>query len=111
MSLKTIAIETNADGEFTYERRLAGVIKAIAVELDELTTPDIDISDGVWETVILSVDAVAADTVYQPVIAAKDTSGVAIADTYLPPAIFGSLKIEVTGGGANKTGTIRVLFA
>lgn len=110
MSIRVITVTTDADGEFTLERRLAGIVKGIAIDVGDLDTPDIDISDGVWDTVILSVDGLAADAIYQPVIAANGTNGVTIADTYLPPPIFGSLKIEVTGGGANKTGTIRVLF-
>lgn len=110
MSIKTVVVETDADGAFTYERRLAGIVKAVAVDVGTLTTPDIDITDGVWGTVILSVNALAADAVYQPVVAAVGTDGVAIADVYASPAIFGNLKIVVTGGGASFTGTIRLLF-
>jgi hypothetical protein len=111
MSLKTITVETDAAGEFTYERRLAGIIKAIAIDIGDLETPDIVITDGVWDTEILSLTALAADGVFQVVAPAQDEDGVVIADAYVAPAIFGTLKIEVTGGGANKTGTIRLIFA
>lgn len=111
MNTKTIVVETDASGDFTYERRLAGVVKGIAVDVGDLSTPDIDITDGVWTTSILSVNGVAADTIYQPVVAAVGTDGVAITGQYVSPAIFGSLKIVVAGGGASKTGTIRLLFA
>jgi hypothetical protein len=108
--MKIITVLTDADGEFTYERRLAGVVKAIAIDVGTLTTPDIVISDGVWDTEILTVAGLAADAVYHPLAPGHDTDGEVLGDTLVEPAIFGSLKIEVTGGGANFTGTIRVLF-
>lgn len=111
MSIKIVTVETDADGEFTYERRLAGVVKGIAIDVGDLDTADIAISDGVWDTEILTLAALAADAIYYPLVQAHDEDGVAITDTYASPAIFGSLKIEVTGGGANKTGVIRFLFA
>lgn len=110
MSTKIVTLETDADGEFTYERRLAAVVKGIAIDVGDLETPDIAISDGVWDTEILTVTGLAADTIYYPRVAAVDTDGVAIADTYAEPVIFGSLKIEITGGGANKTGTLRLVL-
>jgi hypothetical protein len=110
MSVKTVVVETDAAGAFTYERRMAGVVKAVAIDLGTLTTPDVTITDGTWGTSILAVTAVAADTIYRPVVAAQDTAGSAIASTYTEPAILGTLKIVVAGGGANFAGTIRLLF-
>ena len=109
MSLKLVTVETDADGEFTYERRMAGVIHGIAIDIGTLTTPDITITDGVWDTAVLTVAGLAADAIYQPVAAASTVLGAASA-TLVPVPIFGSLKIVVTGGGANFTGTIRFLF-
>lgn len=111
MSTKIVSLETDVDGVFTYERRLSGVVKGIAISLGDLDTPDVAISDGVWGTEILTVTELAADTAYQPVVEAVDLDGAAIADVYAEPVIFGSLKIAVTNGGANKTGTLRLVFA
>jgi hypothetical protein len=108
--VKIVTVETDADGEFTYERRMAGQVLGIAIDLGDLDTPDIAISDGVWDTEILSVTGLAADGIYEPLVQAQDTDGADIIDVYTQPVIFGSLKIEVTGGGANKTGTIRLVF-
>ena len=110
MSIKVVTVETDADGEFTYERRMAGVVKGIAIDVGTLSTPDIAISDGVWDTEILNVTALAADATYLPMAPAVDEDGAAITDVYASPVIFGSLKIEVTGGGPNLVGTIRLIF-
>lgn len=110
MSIRLITVTTDADGEYTLERRLAGVVKAIAVDLGDLDTPDVAISDGVWDTEILTLAALAADAIYYPLAQAHDEDGADITGAFVPVAIVGSLKIEVTGGGANKTGYIRVLF-
>ena len=111
MSTKIVAVDTDAGGEFTYERRMAGVVMGIAIDVGDLDTPDIAISDGVWDTEILTLSGLAADATYIPLVQAQGDDGVDITDALAHPVIFGSLKIEVTGGGANKTGTIRLVFA
>lgn len=120
MSTRTIVIRTDADGEFTYERAFTGSINAIEYKNDAdeglaLSTPDIDVSDGVYELSILSVDAVASDTVYQPRMFAQDTDGTDLAvgtsiKAAVPFAVMGTLKVVVTGGGANNQGRLRILY-
>lgn len=110
MMTRVISIETDGSGDFTWERRLVGVVEALAFDTGDLSTPDLTVTDGVFLTDILDVTAVAADTVYRPVGPVVDNDGVAIADVYQPYAVMGSLKVVISGGGASKTGTLKVLF-
>jgi hypothetical protein len=107
--LKRINILTDGSGDFTYENVFRGVINAVVINVGDLSTPDIAISDGVYEVSVLDLSGVAADARYQPVVAVQDDSGADIADVYGPPAIFGSLKVVVAGGGANKSGSIDLM--
>lgn len=120
MSTKTIFVRTDDTGAFTYERPFQGVIHAIEVKLGSgataLSTPDIDITDDTYSLSILSVDGVAADTVYRPgqfLGAAAGTDLVAGADIKAgtPAVCLGALKVVVAGGGDTKRGTIRVLYS
>ena len=94
----------------------AGVDRIRLVQLSDyvigtLSTPDIDITDGVYGTSLLSVNGVAANTLYRPGIQLQDDSGAGIAGAYASPPIFGTLKVVVTGAGNAKSGTIDLLFS
>lgn len=120
MSLRTIRIRTDANGAATHESAMKGTIRAIEVLLGDLSTPDIDITDGVYGDTILSVNGLAADTVYRPGIPLMDDAGSAISEdasgsgdmvgAYAPLSVMGTLKVEITGGGNNKTGRVVVLY-
>lgn len=114
MSVKTISIRTAADGSYTYERSFKGVINAIEVLLGEapnaLSTPDVDVTDDTYSLTVLSVDGVAADTVYQPTAALGDTDGTSSASAVGALAVMGVLKVAVTGGGDTKRGRINIHY-
>jgi hypothetical protein len=94
MSSRTILIETDALGGFAYERPLFGEILAIRTNVGDLALPNIVISDPDVGT-IRTLTALAADDLWQP------GSGI---------AVFGTLRVEVTGGGDTKHGSIRLLI-
>lgn len=115
MSVKTVFIRTAADGSYTYERNFEGVVYAIEVLIGDLSTPDIDITDGVYSTSLLSVNGLAASAIYQPGKSLTNDAGTALqAGTSInsdaPTAIMGTLKIAVTGGGDTKKGSVRILY-
>lgn len=105
MSLRTILVNTDSDGAFTYERELAATVRAIAIELDTLESPDIVITDGVYGTALLSVSGLGDDQVFQPGVLFSGEEN----DTLTATAVMGTLKVEVTNGGATKHGRITVL--
>src|SRR5687768_11183069 len=114
MSVKTILVRTAADGSYTYERSFKGIIHAIEVDLGSggtaLSTPDVDITDDTYALTVLAVNAVAANTVYQPTAALGDTDGSASTDAFGGLAVMGVLKVAVTGAGDTKRGRINILY-
>lgn len=116
MSVKTIFIRTAADGSYTYTRNFTGQIKAIAFEIGDLSTPDIDITDDTYGRTLLSVNGVAADTMYTPsdFLEAADGTTAALVGTAMKGAmsavVMGVLKVVVTGGGDTKSGKVRLLY-
>lgn len=119
MSVKRIFVRTAADGSFSWERAFVGAIYGIKVEVGTLSTPDIDVTDDDFSKTYLSVDGVAADTMYVPASAQQaaagtaldvsDESGVAVG-SYGPAVCMGTLKVAVTGGGDTKKGTVTILY-
>lgn len=95
MSSKTVSIRTDAAGAFTYERPFFGEIRAIYTDPDTLETPDIVITDPVHGTTIRTMTGLSAEDFYQP---------------GAPIAVFGTLKVAVTGGGDTKHGRVRFLL-
>jgi hypothetical protein len=96
---------------------MRGQLLAIEVLIGDLSTPDIDVTDDTYSKTFLSVDGVAADTVYYPseFLQAADASTTSLVGTSMkgaaPAVCMGNLKTVVTGGGANKTGHIKFLYA
>ncbi len=115
MSVKTILIRTAADGSYTYSRNFKGLINAIEVQLGDsptaLSTPDVDVTDDTYSLSVLSVNGVAADTVYQPTIVLGDTDGSSSASAVGPAAVMGVLKVAVTGAGDTKRGRIYIHYS
>lgn len=116
MSVRTITIRTDAAGAFTYERAFRGVIKALELQLGDLSTPDIDVTDDTYSKSFLSVNGVAASTVYYPseFLQGADGSADALVGTAMKGATaavcMGVLKVAVTGGGDTKRGRLVVLY-
>lgn len=118
MAVKTINIRTSSGGAYTYARAFAGKLLGVELVLGDLSTPDIDITDPDHSKTYLSVDGVAADTVWHLGEALLASTGSAIdalstSDTvgaYAEPVVMGTLTVAVTGGGDTKRGTIRLLY-
>ncbi len=116
MSVKTISIRTAADGSYTYTRQFSGTIRAIEIQIGDLSTPDIAITDDTYSINILTLTGVAASATHRPsaFLEAADGTTAALVGTAMKGAtaisIMGVLKIAVTGAGDTKRGTIRILY-
>lgn len=114
MSVKTILVRTDNAGAYTYERAFKGIIHAVEVLLGDapnaLSTPDVDVTDDTYSITVLSVNGVAADTMYQPTAALGDTDGTSSTDAFGPIAVMGVLKVAVTGAGDTKRGRINIIY-
>jgi len=116
VSLRTILVRTDASGDFAYQRRLKARIYAIEIQLEELETPDVDIFDSIYGTSFLSVDALAADTVYQPGSFLQDDAGDPLEiftnheKAATPAVCMGMFNVVIAGGGDEKRGRIYVLY-
>ncbi len=116
MSVKTVFIRTAADGSYTWARAFKGKINAIEFVIGDLSTPDIDVTDATYSKTFLSVNGVAADTMYLPsdFLQAADASTAALVGTAMKGATeavcMGVLTVAITGGGDTKRGRVNILF-
>lgn len=119
MSVKTISIRTDSNGDFVYDKPFNGRIYGVRLEKGDLSTPDLDITDSVHSLTFLSVDGISdADSVWHLGQGLVGSAGTAIdalstGDTvgvYSEPIIMGNLTVTVSGGGDAKHGTLRVMF-
>lgn len=110
IALKSVPIVTDGAGAASVTVRGVLVLRCIDFELGTLSTPDIDLTDEETGTVILSVDGVAADTRYVPTILGTDDAGADVTGAALPFPVMGRIQVEVTGGGATKTGRLVLMY-
>jgi hypothetical protein len=106
---------TDGAGAFSVSVTAPGLVRAVAVDLGTLSTPDLVITDAVTADNILTVAGIAADTRYQPKIVATDPADGSALDSagdvaYESPACMGTMTIAITGGGAVTTGTLYLLL-
>jgi hypothetical protein len=108
---------TTSEGDF--ERtvpNITGAVRAIGIVLGTLDTPDITVEDALTEAAILTVEAVAAEARYQPVVPLQDTAGADIEGTedpdYAPvlgpPVLLRGVTVTVAGGGAATSGVLHI---
>jgi len=116
MSVKTISIRTAADGSYSWERAFRGTIRAIELQIGDLSTPDFDVTDEDHTLTLISVNGVAATTVYYPstFLEAADGTSAALVGTAMKGAtafpFIGTLKVAVTGAGDTKSGKVIILY-
>jgi len=94
MSSRTILIETDAAGNFTYEQPCFAMVLALKVNLGDLDTPDVTVDDANEE------------------ITFGQWTGLA-SDAFLPEIFTGcsgTLRVTVANGGDTKHGSVRVLL-
>jgi hypothetical protein len=110
---------TASNGTFSAVVRTPGEILGIFLDLGDLSTPDLDVTDTLTAESLLSVDGVASDTVYKPRDLAQTAAGADLAAAAGPPAVdnvytpfvcYGTLTVAVTGAGANKHGDVYIAF-
>lgn len=94
MSRHVVHVTTDGSGAFSWEQSLFASVRAVVVDLGTLVAPDIDITDGTYGTEVLTLTDATTD-VY-PIDP--------------PVAVAGTLRIDVTDGGATKAGRIRFLL-
>lgn len=109
--IRRIAVTTDASGDFTASYHLYGTLHGVNVELGDLSTPDITISDDVRAVEVLAVTGLAADEFYQLSAQMQGDDGADLTGAFGAPAIMGSLLVEVAGGGNAKSGTISLLIS
>lgn len=95
MATRVILIDTDPSGAFIYERPCFGLILATVVDIGDLDAPDIVISDVDTGATIRTLTGLVANDYWQP---------------GSPVAVFGTLRVEVTGGGDTKHGSVRILL-
>jgi predicted RNA methylase len=110
MSDKTVLIRTDADGDFTYVGDLFAAVKAIAIDVGDLSTPDITIEDAASGATLLALTGMASSAYHVLAVEADDSTGAAETGAFVAPVCFGRLEVTVTGGGDTKTGSIRFLL-
>ena len=113
---KTIFVRTDGSGAFSWERNFQHVILGIEVQVGDLSTPDIDITDDTYSQTFLSVNGVASDTAYYPATKLQNSGGTDLdigtgLDAAGPAVCMGVLKVVVAGGGDTKKGRLVVLYS
>jgi hypothetical protein len=109
MGIRRIAVTTAADGSFSQTVNLFGRLHGVRVELGDLSTPDITITDENRSVDLLAVTGLAADAFYQLSAQLQGDDGADLTGAFGPPTVLGLMSITVAGGGNAKSGTITCL--
>ena len=96
MSSTTVLINTDVDGNFTYQRPFFGLINAVMLDLGDMDFASLDIllEDAVQDVTLHEFGELSADAFWQP-------GG--------PVACYGQLSVTVTNGGNTKHGSLRLM--
>jgi hypothetical protein len=108
--IRRVAVTTDSGGDFAASFHTYGTLHGVFVEVGDLSTPDVTISDEVRSVDLLAVSGVAADTFYQLSSQLQGDDGADLTGAFGAPAVLGSLSITVAGGGNAKSGTITCLI-
>lgn len=124
MHYRMVRIKSSGTGAFTERFRAGGkFLRVIEVEVGDLSTPDIAITQEPSGDSILSVSGLGADARYYPLVAGQDNtganigvdvdngdSGTSTVGPFVAPYITADIEVAVTGAGANRSGSIRFVF-
>ncbi len=119
MNVKTILIETDDSGNFTYSRHFVGQILGVKVSVGTMTasaaTPDFTLSDVDQSVDLIAVTGLSADAYYQPVVTASGSDGDPVDTTgdvaYVAPVIIGSLGIAIANSDPGGKGYVRLVLS
>lgn len=106
-----IPVVTATDGSFSADVRLYGCVVAVGLRIGTLSTPDVVITDGLTGAAVFSKAGIASDGRWQPQVLLQDDAGVDLSpDVFGAPAVTGILRVAITGGGSEKSGSLVILF-
>jgi hypothetical protein len=109
--VRSVPITTDGTGVASATVRAGGAkLLAIEVEVGTLSTPDIAITDEPSGRSLLSVAGLAADAHYTLGLQLQGSAGTNLAGAFGVPIVTGRVEIAVTGGGAAKTGAVKLVF-
>jgi hypothetical protein len=96
MSSTTVLINTDVDGNFTYQRPFFGLINAVMLDLGDMDFASLDVlvEDAVQDVTLHEFGELDADAFWQP-------GG--------PVACYGQLRVTVVNGGNTKHGSLRLM--
>lgn len=104
---QSVPLTTASDGTAARDVRMGSCqLLAVKVELGDLSTPDITLTDEPTGTELLAVTGVAADTLYTLAAAVQGSDGEDVSGAYAPPMVLGRIHVAVAGGGDTKTGRL-----
>ena len=106
----TISATTDGDGDYSTTLDIYGEILGIWLDIGDLSTPDIDISDTTTGELALTVDAVATDTMYHTrVLATTNAAGaLTVTGNTYQNYYVGNCTVAVSGAGDTKSGSIYI---
>lgn len=114
MNVKTVLIEADGSGDFSYDRPFTGQILGIKVSQGTLGSSfDVSVTDVDQEADLLAVTGLSGDSWYQPLVIGcnDDGSPVSSLGGHVPPVIIGRLGITVANADADGKGFIRFVLA
>jgi hypothetical protein len=111
IAVKSVPLVTDGSGDAQATVRAGGIVlQRIDVEIGTMTTPDVDITEEDAGTVILSVNALAADATYYPTFEGTDSTGAAVTGSAVPVVVRDRIQIVVASGGASKSGRVVLTY-
>jgi hypothetical protein len=109
--MRTVNVKSASDGTYSTDIAHRGKLEAVKVEIGDLSTPDLEITDEPTGTNLLTVAAIAGDAIYYPQVATTDPADGTAGDDFTSPGVFGKLHIAISGAGNAKSGVIRLLLS
>jgi hypothetical protein len=104
---QSVPLTTDSGGAASRDVRMGSCqLLAVKVEVGDLSTPDITLTDEPSGNELLAVTGVASDTVYTLAAAVQGSDGDDVSGAYAPPMVLGRIHVAVAGGGNTKTGRL-----
>lgn len=119
MNIRKITLTTDAAGALDTVANVTGEIISVGLLIGDLSTPDLTLTDKLTAKSIVTKAGIAADVHYHPRVLAQhsDATDVAAAagppvlnENYVPVTVFGKLRIQLSGAGDTKTGTLLIAY-
>lgn len=102
-----IPVKTAADGSFETEVHAQGALRAVAIDIGDLSTPDVTITDTFDDTDVFADTGIAGDARYYPT---TDDPNSADGEGFPAPMIIQRATVTVAGGGNAKSGVLYLMI-